>query len=525
MNKRLFTLLTMLLPLYYANTMLAQNMVGDTLVFDSKGGKVAKYIKKNGLFCRCLKIFGEINNDDLLALTLNARVLNYLDLSEATIKVTDRRDTNNEVWIRNELDFRAGKELTLKIPSNGIYKKNTLPIHYELRAGEETKLRVLAPQNCYIQSISAGISVLKYSEDQVASKLPDVDILEVENESLYSTYKRKNTGSQYKCCMIVNTTNGDVLINWWKPVFGIKYIEDAIFISPYSIRDCEYRSITFKRLKELGEGVLFTLENLVTARFPVLEKITGSFCGTKIENVVLPSTLKSFHKEAFRCSDSKIKSIEFSSTQPPTCDGYDKYTFWYGNILVPKGSLHAYMRTFGNVASNARIHESGSNTQYTIHSDTPGSLEPQLTTEICQNAEYLTITGQVYDTDKKIVEQRAKWVKNVDWSKATVVKSPATLSSEKEAAERHAQWEKDRPKREAEEKKLAEKRRKYGVGTVSEGYNIGYNDGYRSVNCYWSYVASSNPLYTEGFLDGYLKGFSRGSDDKSKDELERMRHL
>lgn len=34
-----------------------------------------------------------------------------------------------------------------------------------------------------------------------------------------------------------------------------------------------------------------------------------------------------------------------------------------------------------------------------------------LTTEICQNAEYLTITGQVYDTDKKVVEQKPNGLK------------------------------------------------------------------------------------------------------------------
>ena len=148
-----------------------------------------------------------------------------------------------------------------------------------------------------------------------------------------------------------------------------------------------------------------------------------------------------------------------------------------------------------------------------------------MTTEICQNAEYLTITGQVYDTDKKIVEQKAKWVKNVDWSGVTIVKSPETLAEEKAAAERHAQWEKDRPKREAEQRKLAEKRRRYGTGSVSEGYQIGYNDGYRGVNCYWNYAASDHPLYTEGFLNGYTQGFSAGSNERSKADLERLKRL
>lgn len=509
----------------FSNSMFAQNMVGDTLVIEAKSGKVAKYIKKNGMSCRNLKITGEIDNEDLLALTLNAGALGFLDFSEATIKVTDRRYTNDEKWINCDLDFRSGSELTIKLTSKGIYKKTVLPVYYELRSGSDTKFRVLANKNNYIKSILAGTSILNFYDGQASSNIPQFDILEVNDESLYKTFTKKEGSYEYKCCMIVNTTNGDVIINWWKPIFGIKYLEDAIKICPYSIHDCKYSSITFKRLKELGEGVLFNLQELKTVRFPVLEKVTGSFCNTQMEKVVLPSTLKSIDKEAFRCSDSKIKTIEFLGMQPPTCLGYNKYTFWYLDILVPKGSLSAYMSAFGNVESHARIHENGASNRYTIHSETPGSMSQLLTTEICQNAEYLTITGQVYDTEKKIVEQKAQWLKSTDWSGATVVKSPETLADEKVREERSKQWEKDRPKREADEKKLAEKRRKYGAGSVSEGYKIGYGDGYRGVNNYWSYVVSDHPLYTEGFLSGYIQGFDAGSNDRSKADLERMRNL
>ncbi len=508
----------------FTNTMFAQNMVGDTLVIEAKTGKVAKYINKNGMICRNLKITGEINNEDLTALALNSGSLEFLDFSEATLKVTDRRDTNDEIWIMCRLLFKAGTTLTMKITSKGVYKKMVLPIHYKIDAGSDTNLKVLANKNNFIESISAGTSILKFTDGQAPSNIPTVDIFEVDDESLYGTYTR-GTYSQAKCNLIVNSTNGDVIINWWKPKYGIKYLEDAIKIVPYSIKDCNYSSITFRRLKELSEGVLFNLQELKTAKFPVLEAITGSFCNTKMEKVVLPSTLKSLHKDAFRCSDSKIKTIEFLGMQPPTCFGYDKYTFSYLDILVPKGSLGAYMTAFGNVESHARIHENGASNKYTIHSETPGSMSQLLTTEICQNAEYLTITGQVYDTDKKVVEQKAQWLKSTDWSGATVVKSPETLAEEKVREEERKQWEKERPIREAKERALKARRAKEGVGSVSEGYQIGYNDGLRGVNCYINYLLSDSPLYTEGFLSGYNQGFSAGSDARSKAELERMRHL
>jgi len=508
----------------FTNTIFAQNMVGDTLVIDSKSGKVAKYIKKNGLNCRNLKILGEINNEDLLAISLNAGTLGFLDFSEATLKVTEWRDTNDEIWINCKLNFRAGSELTIKITSKGVYKKMVLPIHYKLDAGSDTNLKVLANKNNFIESISAGISILKFTDGQAPSNIPKFDILEVNDESLYGTYTR-GAYSQAKCNLIINSTNGDVIINWWKPKYGIKYLEDAIKIVPYSIKDCNYSSITFRRLKELSEGVLFNLQELKTARFPVLETVTGSFCNTKMEKVVLPSTLKSLHKDAFRCSDSKIKTIEFLGMQPPTCFGYDKYTFSYLDILVPKGSLSAYMTAFGNVDSHARIHENGASNKYTIHSETPGSMSQLLTTEICQNAEYLTITGQVYDTEKKLVEQKAQWLKSMDWSGATVVKSPETLAEEKVREEERKQWEKEKPLREAKERALKARRAKEGVGSVSDGYQIGYNDGYRGVNCYIDYLISDNPLYSEGFLSGYNRGFSAGSDARSKDNMERMRHM
>lgn len=515
---------TLFVLCFFANTLFSQTIVGDTLVIEAKSGKVAKYINKYGLGHPLLKVTGEINSEDLRAITSKAAVLKFLDFSEATLKITDKRDTYNETSINCDLYFRAGSELTIKLTSKSTYKKMVLPIHFNLEAGSDTKLRVLASKRNSFRSITAGVSVLRFYDGQAPSDIPKVDILEVNDESLYGTYTR-GAYSQAKCNLIVNSTNGDVIINWWKPKYGIKYLEDAIKIVPYSIKDCNYSSITFRRLKELSEGVLFNLQELKTARFPVLETVTGSFCNTKMEKVVLPSTLKSLHKDAFRCSDSKIKTIEFLGMQPPTCFGYDKYTFSYLDILVPKGSLSAYMTAFGNVDSHARIHENGASNKYTIHSETPGSMSQLLTTEICQNAEYLTITGQVYDTEKKLVEQKAQWLKSMDWSGATVVKSPETLAEEKVREEERKQWEKERPIREAKERALKARRAKEGVGSVSDGYQIGYNDGYRGVNCYIDYLISDNPLYSEGFLSGYNRGFSAGSDARSKDNMERMRHM
>lgn len=515
---------TLFVLCFFANTLFSQTIVGDTLVIQAKSGKVAKYINKYGLGHPLLKVTGEINSEDLRAITSKAAVLKFLDFSEATLKVTDKRDTYNETSINCDLYFRAGSELTIKLTSKSTYKKMVLPIHYNLEAGSDTKLRVLASKRNSFRSITAGVSILRFYDGQAPSDIPKVDILEVNDESLYGTYTR-GAYSQAKCNLIVNSTNGDVIINWWKPKYGIKYLEDAIKIVPYSIKDCNYSSITFRRLKELSEGVLFNLQELKTARFPVLETVTGSFCNTKMEKVVLPSTLKSLHKDAFRCSDSKIKTIEFLGMQPPTCFGYDKYTFSYLDILVPKGSLSAYMTAFGNVDSHARIHENGASNKYTIHSETPGSMSQLLTTEICQNAEYLTITGQVYDTEKKLVEQKAQWLKSMDWSGATVVKSPETLAEEKVREEERKQWEKEKPLREAKERALKARRAKEGVGSVSDGYQIGYNDGYRGVNCYIDYLISDNPLYSEGFLSGYNRGFSAGSDARSKDNMERMRHM
>ena len=73
------------------------------------------------------------------------------------------------------------------------------------------------------------------------------------------------------------------------------------------------------------------------------------------------------------------------------------------------------------------------------------------------------------------------------------------------------------------ERELAEKRRKYGVGSVSEGYSIGYNDALGNVNNIMSYKYSTTPYYTEQFLDGYRRGFSRGQDELMKNTLRNMR--
>lgn len=133
------------------------------------------------------------------------------------------------------------------------------------------------------------------------------------------------------------------------------------------------------------------------------------------------------------------------------------------------------------------------------------------------------MTGTIYDTEKDLVK-KIKWLRNVDWSGVTVVKSPETIAAEKKAEQERIQWEKDRPKREAAGRALKERRAKYGSGTTSEGYAIGYSDGYRGVNNYVTYDISDRVLYSDAFLMGYIQGFEAGSNERSNDNLRQMRN-
>ena len=51
----------------------------------------------------------------------------------------------------------------------------------------------------------------------------------------------------------------------------------------------------------------------------------------------------------------------------------------------------------------------------------PGTLSSYLTEEVKRNTDYLYITGTIYENEVELVK-KVKWLKNVDWSGATIVK-------------------------------------------------------------------------------------------------------
>ena len=517
----------MLLVVGSINILSAQTIVGDTLFVDGKAGSVAKALKKNPMIT-CLKATGNIDNKDLEAISAYYK-LKYIDLSECVFSAKSNSLYTDAPFKYIYIEVRAFG--TFKLFKKAECKGSEYPLRVDVKGGDN--LELFASKNTVLGERCHSLTIYDEQTDQIAQfsaiqyrffgasgKLP-VSILRVPNTEILNSCVTRfeyNILYNYK-------TNESKLIRWNGEQDGKEYIENASYIEPFGIREAQtVYSLTLYNLTTLKEDNLYNMNNLAILNLKKVEVLEPRCLnGIKITSLTLPATLKRIEADGLYIYEGKLKTIEFTGMTPPVFNytDHDIRELEYKELYVPKGALQNYLQA-GGIWSKIKIREKGNDPRRTIHCEQPGTLETYLTDDIIQNTDYLKVTGKIYDNEKEKVK-KIKFLKEVDWSGVEILKSAETLAAEKEAEQKRIQWEKDRPKREAAERQLAEKRRKYGVGSVSEGYNIGYNDGYRCVNCYWNYAASTSPLYTEGFLDGYMQGFSRGQNDQQNDQLMRMR--
>ncbi len=516
------------------------NINGDSVVVENKKGKISKILKDIQIpNLTKLKVLGELNEEDLLYLSA-CTSLETLDLEDAIYSTKELgRNQKFNGYITCKLRVQEKMSL-LKLFKTAYFKKEMVPFIADLDVMDVgNNIDIFISTNTKPQIISRDkrrIVINIYGDLQSYTPLQKrkyhgfkfethVDILTVPSEKIlsmcYADY-------DYNILCIQDTKQ--INIKRWEPCYGKYYLENASSIKEFAIdNNNDISSLTMHYLKIVPKGFGFQLPNLQELSLPVAEEIydVGSH---SLKRITFSPTIKYIDQWAFGQADN-LKEIEFTSNTPPS---------WYTppvymqnrTIIVPKGSLRAYLNAFCVLETNKKdeynhrfkIREKGANPTATIICDMPGHFDSFLTEEVINNTDYLIVQGSLYDTEKLLVN-KIKWLKDVDWSGAKIIKSDETKAKEKRLAEEKAQWEKDRPRREAEQRKLNERRNRVGVGSVSEGYNMGYLDGYRGQNNIFSYELSENPLYSNAFLDGYRRGFTAGQDAKMKDELLRLRNM
>ncbi|GEM_PF-3658918 len=286
-------------------------------------------------------------------------------------------------------------------------------------------------------------------------------------------------------------------------------MDSATTISPDAFGGCTIKKVYLPNVQSIGKSAFEAVKGLEEISIPKVKYIgrsAFSWCKLKSNRIDIPVSIEKIKKCAF---EGSVDTIKFEGMTPPLMDDNAFGNNDWHVIVVPNGA-------FGNFSSvvqkNLKVleeWETSHNNKFVIKTSAPGQIKECLTDEMKRYADTLVISGQLYWEENEWLKKQFNRDVKFDWTEVKYVQSPEDL-------QRYRNQQKA-------DRELAEKRRKYGVGSVSEGYSIGYNDGLGNVNNIMSYKYSTNPYYTEQFLDGYRRGFSRGQDELTKSRLRNMR--
>jgi hypothetical protein len=286
-------------------------------------------------------------------------------------------------------------------------------------------------------------------------------------------------------------------------------MDSATTISPDAFKECTIKKVYLPNVQSIGESAFSCVKGLEEISIPKVKNIGRSAfncCKLNSNRINIPVSIEKIEQCAF---EGSVDTIKFEGMTPPLMDDNAFGNNDWHVIVVPNGAYENYSSIAQENVKVLEEWEKSHNNTFVIKTSAPGQIKESLTDEMKRYADTLVISGQMYWEETKWLEKQFNRKVELDWSEVRFIQSPQEL-------QRYRNQQKA-------ERELAEKRRKYGVGSVSEGYSIGYNDGLGNVNNIMSYKYSTTPYYTEQFLDGYRRGFSRGQDELMKNTLRNMR--
>ncbi len=286
-------------------------------------------------------------------------------------------------------------------------------------------------------------------------------------------------------------------------------MDSATTISPDAFKECTIKKVYLPNVQSIGESAFSCVKGLEEISIPKVKNIGRSAfncCKLNSNRIDIPVSIEKIERCAF---EGSVDTIKFEGMTPPLMDDNAFGDNDWHVIVVPNGAYENYSSIAQKNVKVLEEWEKSHNNKFVIKTSAPGQIKESLTDEMKRYADTLVISGQMYWEETKWLKQQFNRKVELDWSEVRFIQSPEEL-------QRYRNQQKA-------ERELAEKRRKYGVGSVSEGYSIGYNDALGNVNNIMSYKYSTTPYYTEQFLDGYRRGFSRGQDELMKNTLRNMR--
>lgn len=441
MKKLLF-----ILSFLVASTSYAQEVIGDSLrIADTKAGKVASILKKNGNGIKKVCITGQINAKDLQALA-TVPGLTTLDLSGA-VYIAQSRFVNSAIC---EMPNFSSLSI-LKCPKSGIFNKE-----------EQELLDVRLESAPRLISLRPNVSISKSDNSKLSGAL---GVNEVELDMTNA-----NGVKNYHCignAKVVYVVGGNIEAAY-------QYVRDAIIICNQNknrvILNGAWDSSLDERwlalITDLGENANFSKYYKSHLSLPKIKgfPISRSNCGInhckQIKSIDVPSIV-SFN--ALVIYDSGVKNLTFPESLRELTISQDSYVENIDTIrllgstppqltypvdpskkqkvvfVVPDGAKKKYKNapSWKGVivqevnGGGAAIDPSKS---YNIKVEKPGTILSYLPVDKLDEIEAITVTGLLYETDLEVLSD-CKNLISVDLSNSYICFSPEALKEKKANAE------------------------------------------------------------------------------------------
>ena len=449
MKKLLF-----ILSFLVASTSYAQEVIGDSLrIADTKAGKVASILKKNGNGIKKVCITGQINAKDLQALA-TVPGLTTLDLSGTMYKATTFNNHLStaicELPYYNTLDI-------LKLPKGGFSGKT----EYDLLEVRLQTIPRLISLRCNVMLSSKTASNSK-SFNEVEFDLSNIE----KYDSAIKRWKEYNNHFFNKTAEILYVVNGDFAT-------ANRYMNSTIMCDKskrHVVLNGEWDSSLDERwlalITDLGENANFSKYYKSHLSLPKIKvfPIGRSNCGIKyckqIKSLDVPSIV-SFN--ALAIYDSGVKNLTFPESLRELTISQDSYVENIDTIrllgstppqltypvdpskkqkvvfVVPDGAKKKYKNapSWKGVivqevnGGGATIDPSKS---YNIKVEKPGTILSYLPVDKLNEIEAVTVTGLLYETDLEVLSE-CKNLISVDLTNTYICFSPEVLKEKKANAE------------------------------------------------------------------------------------------
>lgn len=446
MKKLLF-----ILSFLVASTSYAQEVIGDSLrIADTKAGKVASILKKNGNGIKKVCITGRINAKDLQALA-TVPGLTMLDLSGAVYIAQSRFGSSAICEMPNFSSLSI-----LKCPKSGIFNKE-----------EQELLDVELESAPRFISLRPNVSISKSDNSKLSGEL---GVNEVEWDMTNSNGVKYNHCIKSGNAKVVYVVGGNIETAY-------QYVSDAVIICNQNkdrvILNGEWDSSLDERwlalITDLGENADFSKYYKSHLSLPKIKEfpISRSKCGInyckQIKSLDVPSIV-SFNTKVIY--DSGVKNLTFPESLRELTISQDSYVENIDTIrllgstppqltypvnpskkqkvvfVVPDGAKKKYKNapSWKGVivqevnGGGATIDPSKS---YNIKVEKPGTILSYLPVDKLDEIEAITITGILYETDLKVLSD-CKNLISVDLSNTYICFSPEALKEKKANAEMFA---------------------------------------------------------------------------------------